>query len=459
MKQIPSSPSSRPPSGQLRDDGTLQTLLDSMVAAKKPSLSDIYLRLCAKLREDSKVTVHVTNHIAAKHGIHTLPAFHNSDAVSDEDKYATYTEIVHAIHKKDYTRLRGQVAQGQAEATERATQPTRPLATRDAVLPPQPQERVKPSAPPDPLAELKAAGEAALRKLAAGFIGGPQLAAVKSGMKGEEREFFYGKMVELAAIVDKMPHTYQADDKPARAKADDLPVHLHYFTGGCDWFILEKDKGDPEDKENGVPPQSQAYGWACLGGDLASAELGYISLPEISAAGAELDFHWEQVPLKDAIAAIEERLGVPTKAESAPAPAVPPAPPPQPAPAAAEPSLMEELRAITEKRDRVKAGLASAGIAHDVSDRLALDAVQIGKMCHPLASEAMGIMARDLLYNAPTGILPLDECTPLRAVRLALAQFAARTFNTEEIYALCAEMLEEKNHHEEAKILRRLAHK
>ena len=66
-------------------------------------------------------------------------------------------------------------------------------------------------------------------------------------------------------------------------KGGQAVAHLHYFMGGCDWFIFEKDV------EGGV---DQAYGYAILNGDLHNAELGYISIAELVAAGVELDLHF-----------------------------------------------------------------------------------------------------------------------------------------------------------------------
>jgi hypothetical protein len=50
-----------------------------------------------------------------------------------------------------------------------------------------------------------------------------------------------------------------------------------YFTGGCDWWIVEKDS-DPDHAG-----QAQAFGIADLG---MGAELGYISIPELLENGA-----------------------------------------------------------------------------------------------------------------------------------------------------------------------------
>jgi len=86
-----------------------------------------------------------------------------------------------------------------------------------------------------------------------------------------------------------MPETYGQDGKGSAAV-----VFLHYFTGGCDFYLTEKDRGDPDDAPEDF--QSQAFGLANLG---QGGELGYISLPEILSCGAELDFHWEPKTLEE----------------------------------------------------------------------------------------------------------------------------------------------------------------
>lgn len=114
------------------------------------------------------------------------------------------------------------------------------------------------------------------------FIGREQLAFIGELCRGEEGEWFKAKLVELASVVTTMPKTGESD-----GKGKDALVYLHYFTGGCDWYILEKDMGCEGEPNN----QEQAFGYANIGDDY-NAEFGYIGLPEILAFGAELDLHW-----------------------------------------------------------------------------------------------------------------------------------------------------------------------
>ena len=107
------------------------------------------------------------------------------------------------------------------------------------------------------------------------FIGTAQTWAIVNGCKGEEREFFKGKILELAETIATMPKSYETDGQGKEAVAI-----LHYFLNGWDWYITEKDA-----KGNGT---RQAFGLV----KGFETELGYISIAEIVRAGAELDLHW-----------------------------------------------------------------------------------------------------------------------------------------------------------------------
>jgi hypothetical protein len=123
-----------------------------------------------------------------------------------------------------------------------------------------------------PVAMLEAA--AAARRIK-DFITPAQLEVIGNACRGEEREFFKAKLVELSNIIETMPVTYQTD-----GQGDQAIVHLHYFAGAGDWYITERDR---------ETEQLQAFGEADLG---YGGELGYISIVELLACGAELDLHW-----------------------------------------------------------------------------------------------------------------------------------------------------------------------
>src|SRR5450759_486049 len=121
----------------------------------------------------------------------------------------------------------------------------------------------------------------ALYKLSS-FISTTQLQALSALCHGEEKQFFYDKLVELANIIENMPVTYATD-----GQGDQAIVHLHYFTAGADWYITERDC---------ETEQLQAFGKADLG---YGGELGYISLVEILKCGAELDLYWQPRKLSE----------------------------------------------------------------------------------------------------------------------------------------------------------------
>ena len=116
------------------------------------------------------------------------------------------------------------------------------------------------------------------RQVLATLTNQSQRTAILEALRGEEGAFFAQRIKEICATWAAMPKTYETD-----GQGRDALARLHYFTSGCDWWIVEKDV-DPDHAG-----QAQAFGIADLG---MGAELGYISLPEILAAGAELDLYW-----------------------------------------------------------------------------------------------------------------------------------------------------------------------
>lgn len=99
----------------------------------------------------------------------------------------------------------------------------------------------------------------------------------------------------IYGILQKMPHTYQTQN----IDADEKIVSLHYFYGGSDWYIVEKDKGNgPSDQL-----QTQAFGYTIMNGDHEMAEWGYINIEALKTlspggnryTGIELDFYFTPV--------------------------------------------------------------------------------------------------------------------------------------------------------------------
>jgi hypothetical protein len=106
------------------------------------------------------------------------------------------------------------------------------------------------------------------------FVSRAQRAVIQSAVRGEDGAFFVGKMIEFRDRIASMPKTYETE-----GTGDEAIAHLHYFTGGCDWYITEKDCEDM---------QHQAFGLACI----HETELGYISIVDLLRCGAELDLHF-----------------------------------------------------------------------------------------------------------------------------------------------------------------------
>lgn len=72
--------------------------------------------------------------------------------------------------------------------------------------------------------------------------------------------------------LDGVPDLYATDD----IEPIDKTIHLHYFTGNCDWWIAEV---DPD------PKGALMFGFVCLG-DPAMAEWGYVDLEELALVRA-----------------------------------------------------------------------------------------------------------------------------------------------------------------------------
>lgn len=78
----------------------------------------------------------------------------------------------------------------------------------------------------------------------------------------------------------KIPKLYETE----KIKAEDKEIHLHFFIGGCDWYICETDGEDI------------MFGFCILNNDYEMAEWGYISFAElkgINIKGIEIDCELE----------------------------------------------------------------------------------------------------------------------------------------------------------------------
>ena len=83
----------------------------------------------------------------------------------------------------------------------------------------------------------------------------------------------------------KIPRLYETENIPLCEKE----IYLHFFLGGCDWYIAEYDQKDT------------FFGFAILNNDLQMAEWGYISFSELKSlkvhgwieVDCELDEFWK----------------------------------------------------------------------------------------------------------------------------------------------------------------------
>ena len=68
--------------------------------------------------------------------------------------------------------------------------------------------------------------------------------------------------------LNRIPRLYETEQIPLAEKM----IHLHFFIGGCDWYIAEFDGEDI------------FFGYAILNDDLECAEWGYVSFEELKSA-------------------------------------------------------------------------------------------------------------------------------------------------------------------------------
>ncbi len=86
-------------------------------------------------------------------------------------------------------------------------------------------------------------------------------------------------------LLYKIPRLYETETIPSGDKL----IYLHFFIGGCDWFIAEYDGDD------------LFFGFAILNSDFEMAEWGYISFAElqsINVHGIEIDCETDWTPKK-----------------------------------------------------------------------------------------------------------------------------------------------------------------
>ncbi len=90
--------------------------------------------------------------------------------------------------------------------------------------------------------------------------------------------------------LNRVPQLYKTEDVPLKEKL----VHLHFFIGGCDWYICETDG-------------NRMWGFCILNNDYEMAEWGYVSLSEMRSikidgwleVDCELEEFWEVKKAKE----------------------------------------------------------------------------------------------------------------------------------------------------------------
>jgi hypothetical protein len=87
-----------------------------------------------------------------------------------------------------------------------------------------------------------------------------------------------------------IPRLYETEEIPLK----DKQIHLHFFMGGCDWYVAEYDGND------------LFFGFAILNGDHDNSEWGYISFSELKSlrvsfmeVDCELDEYWQIKPASE----------------------------------------------------------------------------------------------------------------------------------------------------------------
>ena len=71
--------------------------------------------------------------------------------------------------------------------------------------------------------------------------------------------------------LDQIPKLYETEN----VQLQDKLIYLHFFIGGCDWYICEYDRED------------LFFGFAILNSDYQNAEWGYASFSELTSVKAQ----------------------------------------------------------------------------------------------------------------------------------------------------------------------------
>ena len=131
-------------------------------------------------------------------------------------------------------------------------------------------------------------------QILARYMGWPQWSSLQSLMEGgEEAAFFREIATSLSRCIADMPEIGAHDESEM--------VFLHYFLGGSDVWVLEKDADGGAER---------VFAFALLNGDARMAELGYVDLSHLILTGFELDFHFSPKPLAEVREIVRKRLNL-----------------------------------------------------------------------------------------------------------------------------------------------------
>lgn len=129
----------------------------------------------------------------------------------------------------------------------------------------------------------------------ANFMGYSQRLALLETLRSEENAAIADVILRVAEQIKATPKTYGTDS----IETADKVLALHYFRGGVDAWIVERDVGDTPD-DDGVGQQHQAFGKiTVIGGGWEEAEWGYISIRDLLDHGVELDLYWDAKTVKE----------------------------------------------------------------------------------------------------------------------------------------------------------------
>lgn len=140
-------------------------------------------------------------------------------------------------------------------------------------------------------ATLKAAAQLKLNNELAQFMPAGQRMALTLMLNGEEGEHAAELVMGWSRRISAIPKTYETDGQGKEAVA-----HLHYFRGGVDAYITERDMGNGPDDQT----QQQAMGLVSLyGGGAKDGELGYVSIEDLIENNVELDLYFQPKTLRE----------------------------------------------------------------------------------------------------------------------------------------------------------------